>query len=1198
VIVNGSSNRCVWWWTQHLESEKNEKVRIAQTHGLRGENIRDMLEEMRTLAAGTDCQNFFYQMNLNPAPHEHLTEKEWDQAREIAEKKHGLEGQPYFMVVHTKHGREHPHYIYFRVNLETGKTISDSHDARKNHAIAREIERELGLQKVIGPYDRDRDGTRPERAPKRWEMYRADQSGITIESIEAELAQLRPQCDKGKAFHAALDRHDYILARGDRVTAGQPTLMIIDGAGNDHSLARRLGMKTKDLNQFMRDVDRAALPDIAQAKTIQQERVIARLEAERATVRDDIQWEKALDRAAIEKEERERRFVEPETKEETRAGQERKQEDAPRPERTPPAPELGKTQAEIRLSRSLSPGPQSFANALENRGFILAAITPADIEKEMEKLLKEWEERRRNPQTWMEHQGGFAALTPAFRESARRSFDEWEKQQEQKRQKQQEQDGKETNSTPALSAEDIQKRMESYVDYVQRKWAEGPKSQLERATGGLAVVTPFGSVYTLTPRNTGLDRDELAQYLKGIDRKPLLSVTDAQAIMQDVREQHRQDWKFERSEEWLAKQPLGRAAAEIRLAYSLTRTGQEFAGALEDRGLTLACMTEAEAERLNRWERQRLKEQWNAPGPPREGEAPKARDPHTFDKYAERLNKWDRQRLKEQRNAPTPPKEGEVPKKERDLDAFNKYRAGELVVVNPYGAVFQITAATTGAHAREREERLGEIDRASLLSVTAAQAAMRDYQEHRREERREIWEQERAARQAGRERQPIPADPQNLKGPALHIWNACARSDSARAFAAALDEQHIALATPTKEEAQRSHMDASFAREVERFSPEYRDGEIIAITLQGRVYKLTPRNTGMDRDQLEAFLAPLDRSQLHGIGATQESQQKRLNEIHWPTVPREKEGAVFIGGLTLNDAPATSPHLKFEDAARRTAEPEAAPAMPSDLRGTAAQIWTAYNLRTIERKWEHQNVDGTKETKHDRLTLKGGRDPLKFGQALEERGFILARATKEEAEQSREFAPYWKGWGEHRPVYQDGEFVVINRRGDVYSLNKHTTGHAAATVQQFLAKADWKALPGIEAARETMKARTDQRLADYRDRAAHWDAIRLKNATRKHGRGQGRTGQAATPDLARASGRAIGSVIGALGKMADGFSLDGLNPKEKYEAAKRDSTNDRETDKNADYAAYMAGLSERRRQEQQHQAERKQQRDRESERER
>lgn len=188
-------------------------------------------------------------------------------------------------------------------------------------------------------------------------------------------------------------------------------------------------------------------------------------------------------------------------------------------------------------------------------------------------------------------------------------------------------------------------------------------------------------------------------------------------------------------------------------------------------------------------------------------------------------------------------------------------------------------------------------------------------------------------------------------------------------------------------------MNASFAREVERFSPEYRDGEILAVTLEGQVYKITPRNTGMNRDQFEAFLAPLDRSALQGIAATQQSQQQRLNEIHWPTMPTPEQPQQHATGLTMQEAPATSPALHFQDAARQTAQPEAAPEMPADLRGTAAEIWTAYNSRSLDREWQRENADGTKETQRDRITLKGGRDPLKFATALDERGLILACVT-------------------------------------------------------------------------------------------------------------------------------------------------------------------------------------------------------------
>jgi hypothetical protein len=81
--------------------------------------------------------------------------------------------------------------------LRQGKAISDSHDARKNHAIAREIELELCLEKVIGPYDRDANEPRPDRAPKRWEMYRGMATGLDPRDIAAEVTELYHQSDNG-----------------------------------------------------------------------------------------------------------------------------------------------------------------------------------------------------------------------------------------------------------------------------------------------------------------------------------------------------------------------------------------------------------------------------------------------------------------------------------------------------------------------------------------------------------------------------------------------------------------------------------------------------------------------------------------------------------------------------------------------------------------------------------------------------------------------------------------------------------------------------------------------------------------------------------------------------------------------------------------------------------------------------------------
>lgn len=323
MIANGGSYRCVWWWADHLQSKENDRATVVKSYGLRSEDIHDMLSEMEVLAQGTRCQNFFYQMNLNPVPGEKLTEAQWDRVREIAEKHHGFEGQPYFVVEHVKHGRAHQHIVWSRTDIENMRAISDSKDARKNHAIAREIEQELGLQRVTGPYDREPGEPRPKRAPKPWEMYRGMKTGLDPRDIAAEVTELFQQSDNGPAFKAALEEHGYELVTGQR------GLLILDCTGKEHSLARRIeGVNTKELNAFMRDIDRQALPTVEQAKAAQQERKITALEADRATVKQEIEWEEALANSAIEKEKAERRPITPE---------ERGKEEAPSQEQTQPS---------------------------------------------------------------------------------------------------------------------------------------------------------------------------------------------------------------------------------------------------------------------------------------------------------------------------------------------------------------------------------------------------------------------------------------------------------------------------------------------------------------------------------------------------------------------------------------------------------------------------------------------------------------------------------------------------------------------------------------------------------------------------------------------------------------------------------------------------------------------------------------------
>ncbi|MGH9444150.1 MAG: hypothetical protein ACRD3O_00145 [Terriglobia bacterium] len=210
---------------------------------------------------------------------------------------------------------------------------------------------------------------------------------------------MREQSDTGRAFQAALEQHGYQLVTGER------GLLILDSAGKEHSLAKRSGMTMKELNAFMRDVDRAALPTVEQAKELYQERKIAGLEADRETVRHEIEWEEALARSAIEKEKIEGRFIAPEDRErEARAGQKQKERAAREWPMQPPQPEPIKTSprhhfgdaareagretraggqtpkpkprsGDRRIRQAEQPTAKAFAGELERHGLAFARVT-------------------------------------------------------------------------------------------------------------------------------------------------------------------------------------------------------------------------------------------------------------------------------------------------------------------------------------------------------------------------------------------------------------------------------------------------------------------------------------------------------------------------------------------------------------------------------------------------------------------------------------------------------------------------------------------------------------------------------------------------------------------------------------------------------------------------------------------------------
>ena len=222
--------------------------------------------------AAARAENYFYQANVNPRDHEHLTPAQRHEAKELLLENLGLTGQPHFVVEHEKAGRVHFHVIAFRIDMERGRAISDSLTAQIHERTSRELEIRFDLERGKSILVPDRDFERPERGAKKYEIFRGAESGIDPETVKADARLAWERADSGVAFKAALEASgDYVLARGDR-----RDFVIIDRTGGDHSLARRLGEKAKTVRERMADLDPASLPDAERAKAMQRERQVER----------------------------------------------------------------------------------------------------------------------------------------------------------------------------------------------------------------------------------------------------------------------------------------------------------------------------------------------------------------------------------------------------------------------------------------------------------------------------------------------------------------------------------------------------------------------------------------------------------------------------------------------------------------------------------------------------------------------------------------------------------------------------------------------------------------------------------------------------------------------------------------------------------------------------------------------------------
>jgi hypothetical protein len=263
MVIKGRSRSGADELATHLmRVDTNERMEVAEVRGTVAGDVRGALREMMAVAAGTRCKSALYHASINVRVEERMTAEHWPATLDRLEARLGFAGQPRVVVMHEKHGREHVHVVWSRIDAARMCAISDSFNYRAHEEVAREMERALGHEHTQGAHV-ERDGVeRPERTLSYQERQQAERVGIDIEALTATITELWRTTDTGRAFVAALESQGLRLAIGDR-----RAFVVIDAAGAVHSLARRIeGVRTATLRERMRDVDLAALPSVAEAR--------------------------------------------------------------------------------------------------------------------------------------------------------------------------------------------------------------------------------------------------------------------------------------------------------------------------------------------------------------------------------------------------------------------------------------------------------------------------------------------------------------------------------------------------------------------------------------------------------------------------------------------------------------------------------------------------------------------------------------------------------------------------------------------------------------------------------------------------------------------------------------------------------------------------------------------------------------------
>lgn len=246
---------------RHLMKQENERVDLHELRGFVADDLEGAFQESYAISRGTKCKQFLFSLSLNPPKEAEVSKDQFLNAINATEARLGLKGQPRAIVFHEKRGddgelRRHAHAVWSRIQGSEMKAIPLSYSRLKLQDISRDLYLEHGWKMPRGLAV---SGAGDPRNFSLAEWQQAKRLKQDPRDIKAAFQDAWAISDTKSAFSHALQERGYWLCRGDR-----RGYVAVDMQGEIHNIAKRVGIKTKEVRDRLGDIE--ALASLAETK--------------------------------------------------------------------------------------------------------------------------------------------------------------------------------------------------------------------------------------------------------------------------------------------------------------------------------------------------------------------------------------------------------------------------------------------------------------------------------------------------------------------------------------------------------------------------------------------------------------------------------------------------------------------------------------------------------------------------------------------------------------------------------------------------------------------------------------------------------------------------------------------------------------------------------------------------------------------